>query len=156
MATFKVFDAEVLPFGEVAVIVTTAWFNAGGYPKAEAFLILPDEKHTVVANKLAFDAKTFEDSPLTLDENYMLDEALNQALIDLRLYIADFAQRKQIQLPFSTPPVVPHNWNHLAYLWARGKHAEALKTIKDKTEVIDLAEKIQVAMSISPVTVRAI
>ena len=65
MPQFKVYAAEIMPMGEVAVIITTAFANAGGYPRAESFLIVPDE---LCANSLAFDVKSFQDSPVELNE----------------------------------------------------------------------------------------
>ncbi|SAL52747.1 hypothetical protein [Caballeronia concitans] len=155
MATFKVFDAEVLPLGEAAVIITTAWLDNES-PGGEAFLILPEKDHPLVAHGIAFDAKSFADSSVTLDENFILNEALNQALIDLRIYIADFAQKRQIPLPLSGPAVVEHPWTHLIQLWLRGKHTKALQTIMKDSQAQELSEKLKVATNIPPIKVTTI
>ena len=134
MPQFKVYAAEVARMGDVAVIITTAYTNPGGYPRAEYFLIIPDEKCSVYANLFSFDVKSFEDSPIKLNEELMLDEALNQARIDLRLHLAKLSDPRGIVLSHKAPEVLEDNRNLLVHLWIRGQCAQRLVDVAKKTD----------------------
>ena len=140
MPQFKVYAAEIMPMGEVAVIITTAVANAGGYPRAESFLIVPDEQCTLCANSLAFDVKSFQDSPVELNEEFMLQEALNQASIDLRLNLAKLSKAQGIAIPHASPTIAEDNRNLLVHIWIRGHCFEKLNEIMQKTEFAPLRD----------------
>ena len=55
---------------------------------AESFyLLMQDGKATIYAKSLRFAVKSFNDSPVELNEDFMLEEALGQASIDLIEYL---------------------------------------------------------------------
>lgn len=112
MPQYKIFSAEVRRFGEPAIIITTAYTNPGGYPRAEYFVLVPDDKHTLLGAQLSFDVKSFKDSPIELNEQLMLDEAMGQARLVLGSYL-----HKQMEggalVPLGGPAIVASNQNAL-------------------------------------------
>jgi len=143
MPKFNVYAGEIAGLGEVAVIITTAYTNAGGYPRAEYFLIIPDDKCTGYAHRLFFDVQSFQDSPIELNEQLMLAEALNQARIDLRLYLAKSVQGSGIALPHAGPAIIEDNSNLLVHLWLRGKCAERIVEVASKTDYPPLKDLLR-------------
>ena len=81
MAAYKIYAAEISYLGPVGIVINTAYSNAGGYPRAESFVILPDD--TVFCHRLSFDVKSFPNTPIALDDDFMLEQALAQAKVDL-------------------------------------------------------------------------
>jgi hypothetical protein len=47
MPQYKFHAAEIRRFGETAIIITAAYKNPGGYPRAEYFALVPDNAHTL-------------------------------------------------------------------------------------------------------------
>ncbi len=72
----------------------------------------------------------------------MLEEALNQARIDLRLHLARTADEKGVVLPHAGPAIVEDNRNLLVHLWIRGHCVERLHDIARKTEFQPLRDFI--------------
>ena len=75
MPQYKIFSAKISHFGETGTVIISAFFNAGGYPRAESFVLVPDGK-TTLAKRFRFDVKSFNDSPVELNEDFMLEQAL--------------------------------------------------------------------------------
>src|SRR5580700_6887930 len=75
---FKIYMAEITRLGEPAIIIVTAFRNAGGYPRAESFVILPRDAR-VIAQHYSFDVKSFAEPPIALDDDFMFETALAQA-----------------------------------------------------------------------------
>lgn len=150
MPQFKVYAAEVMPVGDVAVIITTAFTNPDGYPRAESFLIIPDEECTLCMKSLSFEVKSFKNSPVELNEEFMLQEALNQALVELRLYVDRLSEKKGFGLPCARPEFIEDNQNLLVHLWVRGRCFERLDKIARKTQCEPLHELLNRIVSSLP------
>ena len=56
------------------------------------FPLIPGDKEPVFANSLRFGVKSFPDSPIELNGDFMLDEALAQARINLANYVQEKAK----------------------------------------------------------------
>ena len=54
MPKYNIHSAKLPGFAPACVIITTAFFNAGGYPRAESFLLMQDGKATIYAKSLRF------------------------------------------------------------------------------------------------------
>ena len=141
MAQFKIWSAEVTWLGPVGVVIATAFTNAGGYPRAESFLLLPDNQ-TFFAKKLKFDVKSFEESPVELNEELMLGEALQQAKNDLGVYFESRIEAGGFTPPPDSPNVAEANINLLVHVWIRGTCSH-LREVHKKTEYEPLAEAIR-------------
>lgn len=115
MAKYEFYAVEITRFGPVGVAIVTAYTNPGGYPRAESFLLIPDKK-TIFSQKMSFDVKSFQDSPVELTEDFMLAEALQQAKIDLGQYIQESGNPPHPD----SPNFSKDNINLLVHTWIRG------------------------------------
>jgi len=116
----RIYAAEIQRLGPVGVIVTTAYFNAGGYARAEFFVLIPGEEALRAKDRLSFDVKSFHDSPIELNEDFMLDEALLQAKVCLSTYLEERYANTPHLIPPSSPPTLERDLNLLVHMWVRG------------------------------------
>jgi hypothetical protein len=140
--TFRVNLADPLGSVDTPFIVTTAYATAAGLPRAEWFLVVPEGKGMLFAQRNTLDDKTFPDSHVRLDEELLLDEMLDQAKLRLRRYIlenkgsfAPLLLAKQIE-------VQPSDHNHLVKVWMRGSYCGCLSEIRAKSECTALIETL--------------
>lgn len=154
MPKHKLFSAEVRRFGEPAIIITTAYFNPGGYPRAEAFVLIPDNAKTLIANRLSFDVKSFAESPVQLNEELMLSEALGQARIDLLLYLQKNVE-EATSLPLGAPMILDTNVNALVGAQFRGTLPQ-LADVRSKTELQELQELLGLLLKLPKIDKKAL
>jgi hypothetical protein len=140
--TFRIHLADPLGLVDTPVIITTVYTLTSGLPNAEWFLIVPDGKGILFAQRNSLDSKTFPDSHVKFDEELLLNEVLDQAKLRLRRYIlenkGDFAPlllAKQIELRHT-------DHNHLAKLWLRGSYCGSLSEIRAKSKCAALIETL--------------
>ena len=119
MAQFHIYAAEVTQLGPVGVLITSAFANAGGFPRAESFLLVPDG-NTIISQKLRFDVTSFKDSPVELTEDFMLGEALQQGKIDLGFFLQERQDVGGFPPPPNFPKVEKDDLNLLVHVWVRG------------------------------------
>lgn len=141
MPRYKVFAAEVRLFGEPAIIITAAYANPGGYPRAEYYLLISDEVNTLFANELRFEVKSFENSPVELNEEFMLSEALGQARIDLLLYLQQQADQGKSVVQ-TNPMILDSNSNVFVQATIRGTFPQ-LESVYRKTKCDLLLEVLE-------------
>ncbi len=81
----------------------------------------------ISAVRLSFDVKTFNDSPVELNEDFMLEQALGQAKIDLANYIEEKAKSLG-GISDIAELIRPADVTFLSHLWVRGacKHLIAV------------------------------
>lgn len=139
--SYKIYAAEVQRLGPPAVIITTAFENAGGYHRAECFLVVPGESSLISAIQLKFPVKSFEGTPVTLDQEFMHEEALNQAKIDLCSYLENRYKESPELIPPGAPNVTESSLGLLMHTWVRG-NGQALTEILGRTEVESLRDAI--------------
>lgn len=142
MSQYKIYSMEVTQPGPVGVIITTSFFNPGGYPRAEYFLLLPD-KQTLFSQKLHFDVKSFKNSPVALTEEFMLDEALQQAKLDLGLHLNNLAHSGG----HPPPNVMEDNIGLLVHVWIKGT-CPHLRQVHQKSEYEPLRDAILPILSV--------
>jgi hypothetical protein len=120
-----------------------AFRNPGVYYKAESFCVFPLLNEGQIFNVLRFENKTFDDSPIVLDDGFMLEEALGQVRIDVTQHIEkNYSDKEFLLLP-------PGEWNlqevgieFLALLQVR-QSAGFLWDIQNKTDCEDLRNTIE-------------
>lgn len=138
----KFYKAQITAFGPPAVVITTAFQNAGGYYKGESFCVFP-EPHTGRAfTEIKFDHKTYPGSPIDLSDEFMLEEALGQAKIDLALHLQDQYSRKEFLLPPGELRLEEVDIQFLVHLRVRGA-GEFLWEIQNKTNCDDLRQVLE-------------
>jgi hypothetical protein len=87
MSQYQIFTAQFHRFFEPAIVITSAYKNDAGYQCAEYYLLISDDAKTFLGGKLHFNAKSFEASPVQLDDKFVFQEALGQANMELLLYM---------------------------------------------------------------------
>lgn len=138
----RFYRAQITPFGPSAVVITTAFQNAGGYYKGESFCIFPEPHSGRAFTEIKFDQKTFSESPIALTDEFMLEEALGQAKIDLALHIQEQYSGKEFLLPPGELRLEQVDVQFLVHLRVRGA-GEFLWDIQNKTKCDDLQKVLE-------------
>lgn len=147
----RVYAAKITQFGPPAVVFVTAYKNAGGYHKAESFCAFPKPHDEQAFFRLRFDDKSFKDSPVELNDEFMLEEALAQARIDIGLHIEKHYTEKASLLPPGELQLQEVGPAFIAHLRVR-MTADFLWDVKDKTECEDLRAAIEPILSLPAIS----
>lgn len=143
------FDTILRPF-----VITTAYANAGGYPKAEWFLVIPDENKSIFCQVTRFNARSFQDSPIVLDEAFMLQEVYQQAELKLRQYVFEKYQARGLLEFFGTPYFIEAEAKALVHYWLRGECQDQLVRILQHTECEPLRSYLDSIVGLEPIARR--
>ena len=147
---YQIYKAHFTRFGKPALVIVTALKNAGGYWKAESFVIFPDPHEGKKFMELRFDARSFSSSPIDLNEEFMLHEAMGQARIDLGVHIHEKYSDHPFLLASSELEFEEAGINHLAHLRVR-ETADYLVDIRDYTQCDELAEALHSVLALPPI-----
>jgi hypothetical protein len=131
---FRVLLAEPLGLVDTPFIVTTAYTTAEGLPRAEWFLVIPDGKGMLFAQRNILNHETFPEDRVNFDAESLLDEMLDQAQLRLRRYILENRGSFAPLLLAKQVEVQPTDHNHLVKLWMRGSYCGCLSEIRAKSE----------------------
>jgi len=140
-------DTIVRPF-----VITTAYTNPGGYAKAEWFLAIPGA--SLFAQVTRFNARSFEGSPIVLDENFMLQEVYEQAQLKLRQYVFEKYQVRGLMELFGTPRFVETEPKALVHYWLRSECVEQISAIARSTDCQPLQSFLESVVSLQPIVRR--
>jgi hypothetical protein len=132
--TFRVHLAGPLGLVDTPFIVTTAYTTAADLPRAEWFLVVPDGKGMLFAQRNVLDYKTFPEHRVDFDEELLLNEVLDQAMLRLRRYILENKGSFAPLLLATQSAAQPADHNHLVKLWMRGSYCGCLSEIRAKSE----------------------
>ena len=152
---FKIHTAKITQFGPSAVIVTTSFKNEGGYFNGESFVIFPDPHGEKVFKAIRFEEKGFIDTSVELNDEFVLNELLNQAFIDIGIYI----QKHYAENPFLISPgelqITDSDLVFLVHKQVRGE-ADFLVDIINKTDCDELRERLNPITSLQRLSNRKI
>ena len=111
---------------------------------------IPDGK-TTLAKRLRFDVKSFNDSSVELNEDFMLQQAIVQAETDLLNQFQN--ERTCGQVSDLLPTIKPSDMKLLVHLWVRGtcKH---LVDVYQKTECDMLRDAVRAVLSLPSISIR--
>jgi hypothetical protein len=138
--TFRVHLTAPLGLVDSPFIVTSAYTNAAGMPRAEWFLVVPEGKGMLFAQRNTLDHKTFPEARVNFDEELLLNEALDQAKLRLRRYILE-NKGNFAPLLLATPiEIQPADHHHLVKVWMRGSYCGCLSEIRAKSECSALTD----------------
>ncbi len=141
--TFRVHLADPLGLVDTPFIITTAYTSADGYPKAEWFLVVAEEKGTLFAQRNKLDYQALPDGCVKFDEELLLEEALDQAKLRLRRYILKDKGRLLAPLLLAKPTQMQAaDHSHLVKLWMRGSYCGCLSEIRAKSECTPLIDTL--------------
>jgi hypothetical protein len=130
---FRVHLAAPLGLADIPFIVTTAYTTATGLPRGEWFLILPDGKGKVYSQRNRLDLRKFPDDRVAFDEELVLNEALDQAILRLRRHVLENNDTLAPLLLAAPTEVQLSDHNHLVKLWMRGSCCGCLSEIRAKS-----------------------
>ena len=137
---YRVHVADPLGFADNPFIVTTAYTNAGGYPKGEWFLFVPDGSGVLYAQRTRLDHTTFPAGQVMFDEDFLLNELLEQAKLRLRRHILETQPDRALELLSRRLDALPSSSNLFVNLWMRSNYQAQLIEIGRKTECDPLME----------------
>jgi hypothetical protein len=140
--SFRIHLADPLGLVDTPFIVTTVYSNPGGYPRAEWFLVVPEEKGVLFSQRNTLDHKTFPDSRVKFDEELLLSEMLDQAKLRLRRYILETKGDSARSMLAKQIEVQPVDHDHLVKLWMRGSYCGCLSEIRAKSECTALTDTL--------------
>lgn len=151
--TFRIHLAAPLGFVDTPFIITTAYTNTKGLPRAEWFLVVPQDKGLLFAQRNKLDHNIFPDNRVKFDEELLLNEALDQAKLRLRRYIQENKTKLSPLLLATHTEVQPSDQDHLVKLWMRGSYCGCLSEIRAKSECPALVETLVWIHSLPMLTV---
>lgn len=138
----KIYKAQITRFGDPIVVIVTAFQNSGGYYKAESFCAFPPPHEGKAFNALRFEPKSFADSPIELNEEFMLEEALGQVRIDIAQHIEKNYSGREFLLSPGDLNIQDVDIGFLAHLHVR-QSAGFLWDIQNKTDCADLRQTLE-------------
>lgn len=135
VTSFKAYRVDSNVLGYPAFAICTA-YHAGAYIKAEVFGIIQttDTETTSFGRKLSYSNNGGPESPVVFDEEFALEDALQQAEAAFSSYI--HSHNLESSTPHSWPraqfvEIAPHR---LISVWALSPLKEQLATVRDKTQ----------------------
>lgn len=141
--TFRVHLADPLGLIDTPFIVTTAFTSAAGMPRSEWFLVVPEGKGLLFAQRNRLDLNTFPENRVLVDEDLLLNEALDQAVLALRRYIQEKNSVSALLLLSRPTKARLADHNHLVKLWMRGSCCGCISEIRAKSECTALTDTLQ-------------
>lgn len=142
LPSFRIHLAAPLGFVDTPFIVTSAYTTTAGLPRAEWFLVVPEDKGLLFAQRNKLDYETFPDSRVKIDEELLLEEALDQARLRLRRYVLENKGDFAPLLLATQIEVQPSDHNHLVKLWMRGSYCGCLSEIRAKSRCTALTDTL--------------
>jgi hypothetical protein len=149
---YKVYLAEPLGFSDSPFIITTAYTNAGGYPMGEWFLVVPkflgDQEGdcNLFARRVLLRQTSVPVGPATFNEEFLLNELLNQAKGRLRTYIFETKGREALPLLAKRPEVIESNANLFVNFRLNRTFGSCLDDIMNETKCEPLAETLELVL----------
>lgn len=143
VATFHVHQIEPIGDALVPLIVTTGYTNAGGYPRGEYFLAIPDLPPYLTMRRFSANEKSFAPGgDRDLDEEFMCELALVKAKRALQQYIRSARTTDRRDLYPTHPQLSRGERDLLLSYWVEGPD-DHLVQIGRRTEVDDLRDYIK-------------
>src|SRR5512135_3423181 len=139
---FRIHLADPLGLVDTPFIVTAAYATAAGLPRAEWFLVIPEGKGMVYSQLNKLDQQAFSNGPLLLDEELLLNAALDQATLRLRRHIIENKGNFAPLLLAKQLEIHPGDLQHLVKLWMRGLYCGCLSEIRAKSECVPLIDTL--------------
>ncbi len=140
--SFRVHLADPLGYVDTPFIVTTAYTSPKGFPRAEWFLVIPEDKGLLIAQRNKLDQTDFAEARVEFNEELLLNEALDQAVLRLRSHVLQHKAKVSPLLLAAHIKVQASDHHHLVKLWMRGSYCGCLSEIRAKSECSTLKETL--------------
>ena len=138
----KIFKVQITAFGPEVIVIVTALQNAGGYFKAESFCVFPEPHPGHAFTEIRFDQKSFSGSPVELTNEFMLEEALGQAKIDIAQHLESHYSGKELMAPLGDLRLKEAGIELLVHRFVRGT-GDFLWDIQNRTNCEDLRSALE-------------
>ena len=138
----KIFKVQITAFGPEVIVIVTAFQNGGGYFKAESFCVFPEPHPGNAFTEIRFDHKSFSGSPVALTEEFMLEEALGQAKIDIAQHLESQYSGREFMASFGDLRLKEAGIELLVHRCVRGA-GDFLWDIQHKTGCQDLRSALE-------------
>ncbi len=140
--TFRIHLAQPHGMADIPVIVSTTYTDAAGHPEAEWFLVIPEEKGILYAQRSRLELQAVPGERMDLDEEFFLNEALDQGVLRLRSHIAKTREAADTSLLATSTTVQACDETQLAKLWMRGAYCGCLSEIRAKSRCAPLIDTL--------------
>lgn len=138
----KIFKVQITAFGPEVIVIVTAFQNAGGYFKAESFCVFPEPHPGHAFTEIRFDYKSFSGSPVELTNEFMLEEALGQAKIDIAQHLESQYSGREFMAPLGDLRLIEAGIELLVHRCVRGT-GDFLCDIQNRTNCEDLRADLE-------------
>lgn len=138
---YRVYSAQVTRFGKPAVVITTSFRKSGKF-YGEMFCIFLDANIKMESKIINFGWRPSDGASVALTEEFMLEEALEQARVCLKRHIENQCLGKEILLSSGELGFDLVDIMFLVRLWVRGS-GEFLLGIQNKTRCDGLREELE-------------
>lgn len=138
----KIFKVQITAFGPEVIVIVTSFQNPGGYFKAESFCVFPEPHPGHAFTEIRFDHKTFLDSPVELTDEFMLEEALGQAKIDIAQHLESQYSGREFMVPLGDLRLIKTGIELLVHRFVRGT-GDFLWDIQNRTNCEDLRAALE-------------
>lgn len=151
----KLYKAQITTFGPPAVVITTGFQNAGGYYKGESFCVFPEPHPGRAFTEIKFAQKALPGAPVALNDEFMLEEALGQAKIDIAQHLETQYSGKELLVPPGERRLEEVGIQFLVHLQVRGA-GDFLWEIQNKTKCDDLRQTLEPLFKLPTLTLNKI
>ena len=138
---YRVYSAQVIRFGEPAVVITTSFRKSGKF-YGEMFCIFLGANLKMESKIINFGWWPSDGVSFALTEEFMLEEALEQARVSLKRHIKNQCLGKEILMSSGELGLDLVDTMFLVRLWVRGS-GEFLLDIQNKTRCDCLLEELE-------------
>lgn len=140
---YRIYLADPLGFSDNPFIVTTVYTNAGGYPKGEYFLVVPEGNGKIFTQEVCLKLQVFPEGQVKFDEVFLLNDMLEQAKRKLRTYILQTQGDQALDLLSKRLDVMETSKNQFVNFWLHGSYHGCLREIRWGTQCGPLGEFLQ-------------
>lgn len=137
--TYKIYAVEIDKFGPPALLITAAIKNYNGSPMAESILVIPGDDDKFTLSRVGFSSPQIPSSPIEIDEEFMLEEALYQAKASVASYINARFDKSPHLIPADGPKLEETSSKFLVQTWTRN-HGQAFFDIAARTRNTELSD----------------
>lgn len=148
---FKIHAAKITQFGPRAIVITTSFKNDDGNSKGESFVIFPKPHSDMKLRVIRFEDETFTNTPVELNEQFVFDELMNQASIEIDLHIQEHYADKSFLIPAGDLQMTEQGVTFLVQKQIRGE-GDFLLEIANQTSYKELRDTLNPITLLSPFT----
>lgn len=138
---YKIYAAEIERLGPPGIVITTSYKDHTGYPVAESIFLAPGVEKPISFVKIGFPVKEFDESAVSLDDEFMFEKALMEGRQALAAYIEAHYKDSPDRLPPEGPMILESDIKLLIHTWT-SDHGQAFEHVYRNTRELGLREEL--------------